>query len=78
MENEFHYAKEGPDKEHMGDSLRYLGRRLLELVDELGARISSKEWKKQNIQFMNNIKRTTSENNNDVEESVTATIKLGS
>ena len=73
LENEFHYVKDNQDKEVLGNSLRYLGRRLLELVDEFIVRICTKEWRKENYQLLFPPKKT--ENNN--EETVSATIKVG-
>ena len=66
VENEFHYVKVPQERERMGYSLKYLGRRLLELVDELVNILESKDWKRENL----------TATNNKEESSVTATIKL--
>lgn len=65
VENEFHYLKDNQEREKMGFSLKCVGRRLLELVDELVNILESKEWKRDYLHLLNN-----------KEESVTATIKL--
>ena len=73
LENEFHYVKDNQEKEALGHSLRHLGRRLLELVDEFVTKICTKEWRKENYQIVLLNRKT--ENNN--EETVSATIKVG-
>ncbi len=35
VENEFHYLKDNEERAKMGNSLKFIGRRLLELIDEL-------------------------------------------
>ena len=66
VENEFHFLKVPQELERMGYSLKYLGRRLLELVDELVNILETRDWKRDNLSAMNNKE----------ESSVTATIKL--
>ena len=73
LENEFHYVKDNQEKEALGHSLRHLGRRLLELVDEFVTKVCTKEWRKENYQIVLLNRKT--ENNN--EETVSATIKVG-
>ena len=73
LENEFHYVKDNQEKEALGHSLRHLGRRLLELVDEFVTKICTKEWRKENYQIV--LLNRNTENNN--EETVSATIKVG-
>ena len=68
MENEFHYLKVPQERERMGYSLKYLGRRLLELVDELVNIIETKDWKRDNLDKAAMI--------NKEESIVSATIKL--
>lgn len=70
LENEFHYVKDNQEKERLGDALRLLGRRLLEVVDELVATMSTKEWRRDHSHHLKS-------KEGDVEESVSATIKLG-
>lgn len=66
LEIEFNGAKDAKEKLVIGESLRYLGRRLLELTDELGPLLGKQA------------KSEESNNNNNVvvQESVSATIKL--
>ena len=66
VENEFHYLKDNQERERMGLSLKFVGRRLLELVDELIDTVDTKEWRKDNLHLLKQNK----------EESVSATIKL--
>jgi len=68
VENEFHYLKENQERERMGFSLKCLGRRLLELVDELINILESREWKRDNLQHVKSLKCK--------EESVNATISV--
>jgi len=70
LENEFHYVKDNQEAEILGKSLRYIGRRLLELVDEFIVKVCTKDWRKENYHWLKK-----AENNN--EETVSATIKVG-
>ena len=60
VENEFHFLKEPQDRERMGYSLKYLGRRLLELVDELVNILETKDWKITNNHLLNKEETTVS------------------
>ena len=60
VENEFHFLKEPQDRERMGYSLKYLGRRLLELVDELVNILETKDWKITNHHLLNKEEATVS------------------
>ena len=71
VENEFHYLKVTQERERMGYSLKYLGRRLLELVDELVNIMETKDWKRDNLPLLDKAAM-----NNKEESTVSATIKL--
>ena len=66
VENEFHYVKGDEERERAGQSLKFVGRRLLELVDELIEIINAKDWRRDNSFYLGLNK----------DESVSMTIKL--
>ena len=66
IENEFHYVKGDEERERVGQSLKFVGRRLLELVDELIEIINAKGWRSDNSFYLGLNK----------DESVSMTIKL--
>ena len=66
IENEFHFVKGDEEREKVGQSLKFLGRRLLELVDELIEIIDAKDWRRDNSFYLGLCK----------DESVSMTIKL--
>ena len=66
IENEFHFVKGEEEREKVGQHLKFLGRRLLELVDELIEIINAKDWRRDNSFYLGLNK----------DESVSMTIKL--